>query len=120
MAAMSVSAAQADAFYMEVLREGCVWAIRDSGGFPAPQTPDGRAAPFWSLRSRAIKVIQSVEAYAGFEAVELPLDEWRVRWLPGLAGDGLLVGLNWSGPGATGYDIPPDQVERNLAAREGS
>jgi hypothetical protein len=32
--------------------------------------------------------------------------------------DGLLVGLNWSGDEATGYDLPGDDVERNLAARE--
>lgn len=116
---MTVSAAQADAFYTEVLREGRVWVIHDSGGLPAPRTPDERAAPIWSLRSRANKA-SNVDAYAAFEAVELPLDEGRTRWLPGLANDGFLVGPNWSGAIATGYDLTPEQVERNLAAREGS
>lgn len=114
---MSVSAAQAEAFYQETLRTGQVWAIRDGGGFPAPQTPEGRAMPFWSARSRAVKVIENVDAYKGFEPVPLTLDEWRSRWLPGLAGDGVRVGLNWSGVRAVGYDFDPRDVERNLAAR---
>ena len=114
---MSVSAAQAEAFYQEVLRLGQVWAIRDEAGFPAPMTPEGRAMPFWSARSRAIKVIENVDAYEGFEPVGLTLDEWRRRWLPGLAKDGIRVGLNWSGARAVGYDLDPDAVEDNLAAR---
>lgn len=36
---------------------------------------------------------------------------------PGLKQDGLLVGLNWSGTGATGFDLNPDDVERNLSHR---
>lgn len=114
---MSVSAAQAEAFYREVLRIRQVWAIRDEGGFPAPQTPEGRAMPFWSARSRAVKVIENLDAYNGFEPVQLALDEWRNRWLPGLAKDGIRVGLNWSGARAVGYDVDPRDVEHSLAAR---
>jgi hypothetical protein len=114
---MSVSAAQAEAFYGEVMRTGQVWAIRDEGGFPAPQTPEGRAMPFWSARSRAVKVIENVDAYAGFAPVPLTLDVWRNRWLPGLARDGVRVGLNWAGASAVGYDLDPQDVEQNLAAR---
>lgn len=116
--AVSVSAAMADAFYTEVLREGRVWAIQDAEGFPAPQTPEGRAMPFWSLRSRAENVITTVDAYASFQLIDLSLDEWRSRWLPGLEKDGLRVGLNWSGTNAVGYDLEPAAVERSLAARE--
>jgi len=114
---MSVSAAQAEAFYQEILRAGQVWAIRDEAGFPAPLTPEGRAMPFWSARSRAVKVIQNVDACEGFEPVKLTLDEWRSRWLPGLAKDGIRVGLNWSGARAVGYDLDPDDVEENLSVR---
>src|SRR5262245_25167379 len=107
---MSVSAAHADAFYSEVVRDGAVWAIEDEGGFPAPEVNGVRTMPFWSSRSRAEKVTESVTAYQGFRPVALPLAEWRSRWLPGLRKDGCLVGLNWSGPRATGYDISPEDV----------
>jgi hypothetical protein len=50
--------------------------------------------------------------------VALPLDEWRSRWLPGLSRDGILVGLNWSGDRATGYDVTAEDVERNIGGRD--
>jgi len=74
---MSVSAAQAGAFYREVVVHSVVWGVRDADGFPAPETPEGRAMPFWSLRSRAEGIVAKVPAYAGFEVVGLPPDEWR-------------------------------------------
>ncbi len=116
---VSVSAAQADAFYTEVLREGVVWGVKDAGGFPAPLGADGvRAMPFWSLRSRAERILEAVPAYAEFEPVEIPLADWRTRWLPDLGSKGARIGLNWSGMKATGYDIEPDAVEQALASRE--
>ncbi|WP_110239873.1 DUF2750 domain-containing protein [Nocardioides gilvus] len=115
---MSVSAAQADVFYREVVEHSTVWGIRDANGFPAPDTPQGRAMPFWSLRSRAEGIIATVPAYASCEVVGLPLGEWRARWLPGLRRDGIRVGLNWSGDRATGFDLPAEDVERNIAARK--
>jgi len=115
---MNASAAQADAFYREALEHGTVWSVRDAGGFPAPETPEGRAMPFWSLESRVQKIVESVPAYSGFEVVSIPLTDWRSRWLPGLERDGVRAGLNWSGSAASGYDLPPQDVERNLSARE--
>ena len=115
---MSVNAAQADAFYSEAVEGLAVWGIRDAGGFPAPETPEGRAMPFWSLRSRAERIVAGVPAYSDFEVVRLSLDEWRGRWLPGLQRDGIRVGLNWSGDRATGFDLPAEDVERSLAAHD--
>ena len=114
---MSVSAAQAAAFYKEILNYGEVWAIRDTGGIPAPMNGDGRRSmPFWSLRSRAEKVIANVPAYSDFEPTAIPLALWRTRWLDGLEGDGILLGLNWTGTHATGYDFQPAEVRDRLAA----
>ena len=114
---MSVAAAQARAFYEEAVREDSVWAVRDGEGFPAPLTPDGRRAmPFWSLRTRAQSVIARVPAYGVLVPVELPLAEFRARWLPGLQRDGIRVGVNWSGPFSTGYDLTAREVENLLAA----
>ncbi|WP_251151085.1 DUF2750 domain-containing protein [Cellulosimicrobium sp. Marseille-Q4280] len=114
---MSTSAAHAAAFYEEALREQSVWTIRDSSGYPAPLNADGeRAQPFWSLRSRAVRIVTQAPAYAGFVVEQFSLDDFRERWLSGLEGDGIRVGLNWSGTRATGYDIAAADAERNLAA----
>ncbi|GEA86635.1 DUF2750 domain-containing protein [Cellulomonas cellasea] len=116
---MRTSAAHAAAFYRDALALGSVWGVADSGGLPTVTPVDGTPAmPFWSTRGRAARVLAAASTFAGFEPVESPLGEWRTRWLPGLAGDGIHVGLNWSGPHAQGYDLPPADVERNLAARE--
>ena len=108
---MSLSAAHKAAFRREVPREGRVFSIRDSRGFPASRYADGtRAIPFWSKASRARKVIDQVAAYEDFDVVEIDLDAWHSRWLPDLRGDGYLVGINWAGARATGYDMTPTEV----------
>jgi hypothetical protein len=73
--------------------------------------------PFWSLRSRAERIVADVSAYTGFDIVSILVDEWRERWLPGLIRDGLRVGLDWSGDSATGYEVAPADVEATLAAK---
>jgi hypothetical protein len=117
---MSQSASQAAAFYREVARAGAVWTIRDAGGFPAPVTSEGRhAQPFWSSRSRAERIVATVPAYASFSVVEIKWTDFRDRWIAGLARDGLLVGVNWSGARATGYDVQPEQVLANVSGHAG-
>jgi uncharacterized protein DUF2750 len=114
---MSQSASQAAAFYRDVAEHRRVWTIRDAGGCPAPVGDRGlRSMPFWSSASRAQKVVDEVAAYSCFQIVELGWVEFRDRWLPGLARDGLLVGLNWSGVSATGYDVEAAAVLKSIEA----
>lgn len=117
---MSVAAAHADAFYSEVIDGQKVYVVRDESGIPAPATRTGeRAMPFWSMRTRAQAVITNVDAYRGMSVVELSLEDWTSKWLPGLERDGLLVGINWSGRSATGYGLSPSDVIANIQARQG-
>jgi len=114
---MSQAASQASAFYREVVKTGKVWTIRDAGGYPAPKGAGGkRVQPFWSSLSRVERIIRTVPAYAGFTPDEIPWDEFLSAWVPGLTKDGILVGVNWSGARARGYDIEAEQVARNVAA----
>lgn len=114
---MTIASAQAAAFYREVAERASVWTIRDGGGFPQPLGSDRvRVQPFWSLRSRAERVVNTVPAYAGFDIVEITWLEFEARWVPGLTRDGVLVGVNWSGPRATGYDVPPEDVVKYVEA----
>lgn len=108
---MSLSGAHKAAFRREVPQEGRVWAIRDADGFPAPGDAEGgRAMPFWSKPTRARRVVEQVPGYGGFDVVEIAFGEWLESWLPGLDRDGLLVGVNWAGAKATGFDLTPAQV----------
>ena len=113
---MSLSAAHKAAFRREAIREGRVFAIRDAGGYPAPADGEGqRAVPFWSKPTRAQRVVGQVAAYQGFEVVPVPVEDWLSGWLSSLERDGMLVGLNWAGARATGYDLTPAQVLRWFA-----
>jgi hypothetical protein len=114
---MSQAASQAWAFYREVATNGTLWTVRDEDGFPAPMTASGRRAqPFWSSRSRVEKIIKSVPAYAGFHPHEINWTEFCNKWVPGMTRDGLLVGVNWSGQRAIGYDLEPQDLQRNVEA----
>jgi hypothetical protein len=114
---MSQAASQAWAFYRDVARSRKLWTVRDARGFPAPANSSGqRAQPFWSSESRVRRIIKNVPEYSGFEPVELSWLEFRERWVPGLESDGLLVGVNWSGPRATGFDLSPSLVVRSVEA----
>ena len=103
---MSLSGAHKAAFRREAPQEGRVFSIRDADGFPISTG----ALPFWSKQSRAKRVVTQVEAYRDFDVVEIDMDDWLGTWLPDLERDGFLVGVNWAGPRATGYDMAPTQV----------
>jgi hypothetical protein len=113
---MSLSGAHRAAFRREAAQEGRVFTIRDPGGYPAPAGDDGRRAiPFWSKPTRAQLIVKHVTAYGGFEVVPIPVDEWLTGWMAGLENDGMMVGVNWSGAKARGYDMTPGQVVRWFA-----
>ena len=114
---MSNVASHAAAFYKQVASSGVLWTLRDSGGFPAPVSESGqRAQPFWSSRSRVDLIIQGSPAYRGFEPVEISWHAFKEKWVPGLTQDKILVGVNWSGVKAKGYDLAPSQVVANVEA----
>ncbi|MFG2886910.1 hypothetical protein ACGFYV_32245 [Streptomyces sp. NPDC048297] len=52
----------------------------------------------------------------GLRVESMPLDTWRDRELPDVARDGLLIGINWSGPRLVGWSLTPMEVLNRLAA----
>lgn len=113
---MTQAGSQAHAFYKDVRLSKSVWTVRDAGGFPATKTASGkRAQPFWSSRTRVERIIRTVRAYAGFEPHEISLEDFLASWLPTLERDGILVGVNWSGPKALGYDLEPSRLAEVLS-----
>lgn len=112
---MSQAGSQAWAFYREVANTRVLWTVRDAGGYPAVLTASGeRAQPFWSSRSRVEKIIASVPAYSIFEPSKISWAAFCKTWVPGLVRDGILVGVNWSGPRARGYDIEPERLQQSV------
>ena len=108
---MSKTAGQWNAFIKETIKYRKIWTIRDEGGIPTSTNIDGETSmPFWSLKSRAEKIIENVPDYNGFQPYEIGFEEFLNRWLKGLEKDGLYLGINWSEKRAIGYDINPKNV----------
>ena len=106
---MSQAASQAKTFYQEVAHDKRLWTIKDSDGFPAPRNGEGkRVQPFWSSLTRVQKIIASVPAYSAFKPYEVSWDDFVSSWVAYLTENGLLVGVNWSGQRAEGYDLEPE------------
>jgi hypothetical protein len=70
--------------------------------------------PFWSTFQRAQNIVTDSNTYSGFEIFELTWEVFRDRWLVGLDQDCLLVGVNWSGQKAVGYDVEPTIVKEAI------
>lgn len=114
---MRISSINSKAFFAEVAESQTVWSIRDENGIPAPKNSDGlRSMPFWSSERRALNCISQIPDYGGFEAFQIDLVDFVAKWLPGLTKDQILVGVNWVGERASGYDMRPDEVKPNLEA----
>lgn len=106
----------AKAFYREVASSHEVWTVvhEDNRG-PDPAWPAARGMtirPFWSSPTRAKKMITGPFSGRGFHLIEVQWDEFRSRIAPAMERDNQLVGVNWSGPRAKGYNIPPTDVIR--------
>jgi hypothetical protein len=112
---MSQSSAQYHAFIKELLENKKVWILKDEQGFLSSTNLSGETAiPFWSLKSRAEKVITTVPAYSKFQPHEINLEDFLNKWLTGLEKDGLHVGVNWSGKREKGYDVKPNQIAERI------
>lgn len=112
---MSDPEIQAKTFYKQVAANRIVWTIRDEAGIPVPESDeDTRAMPFWSSRALAELIIKNVADYHGFYPIEISWQDFKDKWGPGLTRDGVLAGVNWSGSTASGFDILPDELIKNV------
>ncbi|MGH8105702.1 MAG: DUF2750 domain-containing protein, partial [Arenimonas sp.] len=59
-------------------------------------------------------IIQNVADYNGFYPMEISWQDFKDKWGPGLTKDGLLAGVNWSGSNASGFDITPAELIKNV------
>lgn len=113
---MSIAAEQARLFYEQVTLDRVVYTLMDDDKFLVFRVMDHDVVPFWSCRQKVSQIRQSQLAYTGFAIEELSLDEFFTDTLPLLTDSEMCVGINWSGARLTGYDITPEDVQRNLEA----
>ncbi|MCW7471831.1 DUF2750 domain-containing protein [Leptospira kanakyensis] len=112
---MSINSINYHSFYKDVVKNKLVYTIKDESGFPAPVSENGkRAMPFWSSKKRAMNIISNSKNYSKFQIEQIPLNLFLKNWLTGLIKDDLMIGINWSGEKATGFDLNPKDVLYNF------
>lgn len=70
----------------------------------------------WSTSARAQRAAK-IWGH-GLRVDSMPLDIWRDRELPDVARDGLVIGINWSGPRLVGWSFTTMEVLNRLAAAD--
>lgn len=85
-------------FIKRIIENETVWYLAHSAGVAnsvSNNDDESTVLMFWSDRAYASRV-QSRE-FQDYEEVSMDLFEFLFRWLPGMSGDGVLAGTNWSG-----------------------
>ena len=111
---MSIAAAQASQFYEQVVKEGRVFTVDDGEGYLVFPVDGTETVPFWSSRSRVVKIQQTHAKYSNWEISEEPLPEFLEKTLPLFEKEGIRIGVNWSGKRLTGYNLSAPDLRRNL------
>ncbi|USN98482.1 MAG: DUF2750 domain-containing protein [Phycisphaeraceae bacterium] len=106
------SSVHADAFYREVIASGELFTVEHEEDGPIEWHLAGgiHARPFWSARSRAVRMLQGPLRRRGLVIVPVIWHEFCSRIVPEMRSAGQLVGLNWHGARARGYNLDPDAV----------
>ncbi len=103
-------------FLREVVEHGQVWALRDEGGWALTESEEAAGVmvlPVWSAAEAAAAA--ATGPWGIYAATAITLDEFLELWLPGLEGDGDLVGVNWD-EALEGIEIPPLELQADLEA----
>ena len=98
---------QAHAFFEEVAETGDVWSLGGRQSMFVVLSESGtRVYPLWSSRRRAQKIVDTVPGYAGCKVLGSSWSNFVDNWVAILERDGVLVGINWTGANAKGFELP--------------
>ncbi len=106
-------------FVQRTTRSEAVWGIRLSNGLAfaySNEDPGDGADPvpvllFWSDRAYAARAQD--QSFPDGIVESIALFDFLYRWLPGMAGDGILVGTNWTGD-LIGTEVDPGELQERL------
>jgi hypothetical protein len=97
-------------FIKEIIEQKKVWTIENVEGVPTTFDNGVESMPFWSSKLKTEKAIRDVNAYHEYRLLEISLDDFINKWLPGLEKDALFVGANLSGKNLIGSDWNPKEL----------
>ena len=101
---MSVAASQYSKFCSDVAAKKLAFSFLSDTDFLVYPVGGAEVVPFWSSRSRIERVVKAHPKYSMYRICEFPLENLFAS-LAQLESEGILVGVNWSGPRLTGYNV---------------
>ena len=101
---MSVAAAQYAQFCDQAVEHRKVFTFTNSGEYLVYPVGGNEVVPFWSSRDRLVSIQRTLTKYERHQIDEMELNEF-LDWIPTLEGQGILIGVNWSGERLTGYNV---------------
>jgi hypothetical protein len=98
---------QAHTFFREVAETGDVWSLGDGQSMFVVLSESGaRVFPLWSSRRRAQRIVDTNRGYASCKVLGSSWSNFLDNWVAILERDGILVGVNWTGAHASGFEMP--------------
>ena len=92
----AVNEASLRRFVQAVRKSREIWGLESEEGWAlceSIQVPGTNVMPFWSSESAA--AAHGVDEWVEYQATPIDLDEFLEHWTLGLAGDGMLAGVDW-------------------------
>ncbi len=102
-------------FVKRIAETGTVWGLRGAGGWAFAESndaPEVSVLLFWSDEAYARRAQQEFPEYA---PAQISLFDFLFRWLPGMSGDGVLAGTNWTAD-LVGLEKNPYELRKEIEA----
>jgi hypothetical protein len=103
-----------DRFVSRVRASGTVWSIKEGDGWAlCPSNhQDCDLYVFWSDEAYARQHCK--EEWSGYQPASISLDSFLENWLPGMAAEGFLVGVQFNSDLA-GLEVEPSKLAHDLS-----
>jgi hypothetical protein len=116
---MSVAALQYSKFCSEVAETGRAFTFLEDSSFLVYPVNGTEVVPFWSSRTRLVRISKAHPKYARYQICEFPMEN-LLSSMTQLQSEGILVGVNWSGPKLTGFNVSVPDLRAALMQQLGA
>ena len=111
-----VAGAHAHKFFKEVASTNSVWTLGHGESPVFIESSGTRVQPLWSSRKRVEKIVATAKGYEKCTILGMDWSQFESMWIEHLSKEGVLLGINWSGPNANGYEMLPRLVAESVRA----
>ena len=106
-----------DRFIMRIIESETVWYLQHPDGVANSVSNEDEETTillFWSDKAYAKRVQNN--GFEDYQETSMDLFDFLYRWLPGMSGDGVLAGTNWTGD-LIGIEINPFDLRKEIEGR---